>query len=437
MARSRAHRLPFALAAVGCALVGILSGASGGDGPIVLAATEDADDRARSIWERRDDPDDRGPRFDIDERTGDRLTRAQDFVVAEDFDRAEKELGKLLARGLNPLERTRVHQIRAFIAAGRDDYAEARRQLEAAIAEEVAEPREVAEMRFQIAQLWLQEESWTEAVKELEYWFTLVENPNPSAYYTLALAYYQLDDFEETLRWGQQALDHAESPKESWLQLVLACRLTRKEYEEAVPILEQLVAHFPSRDYWVSLSTVHGALGNYEKALAPLQVAYAQGLLSRDAELRRLAQMLLFLGLPFPAARVLEQGLEEGVIESDADALEMLSNSWVAAREFERAIEPLERAASFAESGNLYVRLAHVHVQQESWEQAAAALAKALEKGGLDNRGDAELLMGIAHYSQERPLDARQWFDRARRHATTRKAAETWIDHIDRELRSG
>jgi tetratricopeptide (TPR) repeat protein len=265
----------------------------------------------------------------------------------------------------------------------------------------------------------------------------MVENPNSSAFYLLAIAYYQLEDLESALEPAQQAVERAETPQEGWLQLLLALRLTRKEYDLAVPILEELIERYPKKIYWIQLSTVHGALGSYEDALVPLQLAYTQGLLTEDSELRRLAQLLLFLDLPYRAALVLDKGLEAEVIESDAPAFEMLSNSWIAAREYDRAVAPLERAAGLSDGGDLYVRLAQVHIQREKWSEAADALRRALEKGGLDNAGDAQLLMGIAYYSQKQPERARGWFGRARKHPETRDEADTWIKYIDRELRSG
>jgi tetratricopeptide (TPR) repeat protein len=378
-----------------------------------------------------------GPRYEIDQRTAKRLIEAREHLMAERYDEAEGALGKLRVKSLNPLELAQTYRIYAFIAYGREDYASARDYLEKTLATEVLDPQDAADVRFQIAQLWLQEQNWAEAARNLETWFTMVETPNAAAYYLLALTYYQLEDLERALVPAQKAVDISEEPRESWLQLLLALRLTRREYQEAIPLLEELVARFPQKSYWLSLSTVYGALGNYEEALVPLQLAYTQGLLTEDSEVRRLAQLLLFLELPYRAALVLKQGLDDGVVEVDQEAFEMLSNSWIAAREYDRAVSPLERAGALAEAGDPYVRLAQVHIQREKWAEAADALRRALDKGGLKDPGDAELLMGIAFYSQKQPQQARQWFARARRHDSTRGEADTWIEHIDRELGSG
>ena len=99
-----------------------------------------------------------------------------------------------------------------------------------------------------------------------------------------------------------------------------------------------------------------------------------------------------------------------------------------------KAVAPLEQAAALDPTGDLYVRLAQVHIQREKWSDATAALSKAISKGKLEAPGDAVLLMGIAYYSNKQPEKARSWFLRAGNHAATRKEAATWVQYVDREL---
>jgi tetratricopeptide (TPR) repeat protein len=163
------------------------------------------------------------------------------------------------------------------------------------------------------------------------------------------------------------------------------------------------------------------------------QVAYLQGLLTEDKELRRLARSYLYHDLPYPAAQVLEKGIAEGAIEADAESFELLANSWIAAREYDRSLPPLQKAADLSEDGNLFVRLGQVHLQREEWGRAAEQLQEAIEKGGLKNPGNAQLLLGIAYYNDRRVGQARSSFVRAREHESTRAKAESWITHIENE----
>lgn len=371
--------------------------------------------------------------YTISPRTAEHLVKAREHLLAERYDKAQKELDKLRIDRLNPLEQAQAYRIYAFVAHGRGDLGKAREALEKALASGGLPAPEAADVRYQIAQLWMQDEHWSEAAKTLEQWFQEVGDPNASAYYTLAVVYYQLEDYDKSLPAIQKAVSMSKEPRASWLELLLGLRLLRKEYEQAIPILETLVRLDPKKDYWVTLSKLYGALGDYDEALVHLQLLYAQGLMTEDSEYRQLAQLLQHLDLPYRAADVLRKGLAEGVVKGDVEAWEMLGNSWIAAREYDAAVPPLAKAAALSDDGELYVRLAQVHLQREKWGKASAALEKALQKGGLRDPASAQLLMGIAIYSQKQPEKARPWFARASRHETTRTEARAWLDYIDRQ----
>jgi Flp pilus assembly protein TadD len=115
------------------------------------------------------------------------------------------------------------------------------------------------------------------------------------------------------------------------------------------------------------------------------------------------------------------------------DAYELLANSWIAAREYDRSLVPLQKAADLAPDGNLYVRLGQVRMQREEWGEAVRLFQKAIEKGDLKEPGNAYLLLGISLYNDERVEGARASFARARNHESSRTQADAWLAHIDKE----
>lgn len=370
---------------------------------------------------------------EIDPLTGKRLLKAQEFLATQQWEEADEALDRLRIRTLNAPERTKLYTLRAYVAYGRGDLTAAQEFLELTIAQDFAPLEEQADLRFQIAQICMEQEKWDEAIENLNKWFAIEKNPNSTAYFFLALAHWQADDIDSALEPALKAVDLSEEPQESWLKLLLAIRLTRKEYKEAIPLLDQMIRRYPNKSYWMQLSTLHGALGNYEASLVPLQLAYTQGLLTEDPEIRRLAQLLLYLELPYRAAGVMVSGLENNLVEHDTEYFELLSNSWIMAREYDKAIDPLVRAAELAEGGRVYQRLAEVHIQQEQWREAGEALGLALEKGDLPNPGQATLLMGIVLYSQQQPEQALPWFEKARAFPESEHEASIWVEHINRE----
>jgi tetratricopeptide (TPR) repeat protein len=363
-----------------------------------------------------------------------RHAKALELLYDERPEEAKQELDKLYFKRMNSVGQAMILRDYGFIANAEGNREEARRRFAEAIAvPDGLLPHEATDLRYQIAMLWMQDENWQKAAETLELWFTEEPNPNSTAYYILALNYYQQEQFDKAVVPARKAVEGSDAPKESWLQLLLAIYLLDQKYQESIPILEQLVARFPNKSYFLSLSTVYGALGNFEEAAIPLQLAYEDGYLDEQENLKRLGQMLLFLNVPYRAGEVLAKEIDRKAIQPDSEALAMLANSWIAAREYDDAIEPMQRAASLADDGELYVRLAQVYVQRENWAGATAALDKALAKGDLQDPGSAHLLMGIAFYSQKNASEARRWFESATHYDAAREEAKVWIAHIDEE----
>jgi tetratricopeptide (TPR) repeat protein len=304
--------------------------------------------------------------------------------------------------------------------------------LQAAIDAGGLNEQEISATRYQYAQLYMQEERWREGAAALEEWFKTAVNPNSAAYYLLAVAYYQMEQFDKALEPAKKAVDLAERPQEGWVSLLLALYLQRDQYRDAIPLLERLIAIVPDKKtYWLQLSSVYGQIEDYPKALAVMQLAYGAGLVTEDSEIRRLADLLVFNDVPYRGATVLEKAIEARQVTLDDKLYEKLANCYIAAGEYDRAIQPLERAADLASNGELYVRLGEVNVQREEWEAAVGALQRGMNKGQLRDTGKAQLLMGVALMSQKKFSEAREWFVRARNSEQHRSQAAGYIQYID------
>jgi len=376
-------------------------------------------------------------RYFVRTLTQKRLNIAIEFLEEEQYTEAHEKLARLNFPRLNPYERAIAYRFLAYAAIGQQDTAAAIRYFQKVVEQQILPIDDEASVRFNVAQLYASINEWEKVDETLQEWFHYVERPNPVAYYLLAISHYQREQYDEALAPALKALELSNKPRERWLQLVAALHLTREDFDSAIPILEELVIHFTRKQYWVQLSLIYAVRGDYPYALQVQQLAYTQGLLTENDELRRLARSYLFQNLPYPAAHVLDRGLEEGRIDPDREALELLGNSWIAARDYEESIEPLQRAADLAEDGRLYLRLGQVRVQREDWKEATALIQKALEKGGLKDSGKAQLLLGISYYSDDRRESARTAFRRAQKHESTRTEAKAWLEHIARQSQEG
>ena len=371
------------------------------------------------------------PTTNIDVQTGKILNEAIELMGMENYAGAAEKLATLKMDNLSPYEKGKVEQILFNIAYSQDRFDEARQHVQKAIDSGGLNAVEVDGLRYQVAQLYMQEEKWKEGAAALEEWFKTALKPNSAAYYLLAVAYYQQDDYGKALPPAKKAVELMEKPNENWLQLVSALHLQREEFKEAIPILQQLISVAPDKKtYWMQLSSIYGQMEDYPNALAIMQLAHSVGLVTEDSEVRRLADLLLFNDVPYRGAQVLEAAIEKKLVNLDDKLYEKLANCWIAAGEYERAIPPLTRAAEMAPNGDAFIRLGEVQVQREDWAAAIAAVQRGVDKGQLKDPGNAQLMLGIAHYSQKEFAAARPFFERARQSDKHRQIADSYLQAI-------
>ena len=373
------------------------------------------------------------PTNDIDAQTGRILNEAIELMNAGNNTGAAQKIGTLQLERLSPYERGTVERILFNISYEQDRYEEARGHLQKAIDSGGLNAQQIDEARYQSAQLYIQEEKWREGAAALEEWFKTAANPNSAAYYMLTVAYYQLEDFDRALAPAKKAVELMDpaKPNESWLNMLSALYLQREEFRESIPVLQQLITVAPGKKiYWMQLSQVYGQLEDYPNALASMQLAHHLGLVTEDAEVRRLADLLMFNGIPYRGGQVLEAAIEQKIVALDEKLYEKLANCWLAAGELDKSVAPLQRAAELAPTGDAFVRLGEVHAQRRDWSAAIAAIQRGIDKGELRDRASADLWLGIAHYSQKRFDAAVPFFDRARQSDRHRNIADNYLQAI-------
>jgi len=378
-----------------------------------------------------DKKDDKAPAPSIDAATGKILTEAIDALNAEQYGAAAAAIAKLSMDKLSPYERGRVEQILATIADSQENYPSAQAHLQAAINSGGLNEQEVSQASYQIAQLYLAQEKWKEGAAAMEAWISTATKPNSSAYYLLAVAYYQQELYKKALPPAQKAGELAEKPQESWIQLVLALHLQEEHWTEAVPLLVRLInLHPDKKSYWVQLSSVYGQMEQYPKALATMQLAYDNGLITDSGEILRLVDLLLFNNVPYRCGTLLDEAIAAKTVKIDSKLYQKQSDCWIAAREYSKAIGPLEKAAQMASNGDLYVRLGEVQVQRNEWNAASEAISRGIQKGNLKDTEYAQLMLGISLFNQKKTSEAANAFQKAKSSSKQRKTAEGYLQLI-------
>lgn len=374
--------------------------------------------------------------FTVDKWAFEKLNSAQEALSTGKYDEALKLMDDMQRRrGLNDHEKALMWQTLAYIYSGKDQPKKAIEALEKCLAQDALPDGAQLTTQFNLGQMYLVVEEYEKAVKTLVDWLNKVENPTPQAHYMVAMAYAQTEKYRKGLEHAKQAVYGGAKPQEPWLQLLLSLHYQVKETREMAKVLEMLVQRFPKKQYWTQLAAVYGEIGEEKRSLAALELAYEAGYLTTKSELSNLAQLYSYHDVPLKAAAVLEKGLKAEILDRELKTVELLANSYLRAREYEKAIAPLSEAAKLSEKGDLYVQLAQVYVEREDWKQAAAALKSAIDKGKLSDPANVFLLAGIVNYNLKRRDVARQAFEQARGFDKSAKVAKQWLDLMRNEAK--
>lgn len=340
------------------------------------------------------------------------LQAAQTALTEDKIDTARRELAiASKRRGLKPFDQAVIYQFLGYLALKEDDQKLAIRYFQKAIDLDIMTLAQQYTLEWTVGQIQMMEGDFEGALQNLRGWFKKTRRkgspvtPNGGNYYMLAVCYMNLEtpDIRRALRPAQLAVQATDEPQENWLRTLGGIYYQLERYAEMAEVLETLIETYGKAEYYKQLSGAYAEDGKDKKAFSVMQLAYRMGVLSSEGDLIQLARLYLYNEVPIHAAIVLEKGIEEGIVERTLVVNQLLSDSYIAARESDRSYAPLNMAASQSEDGDLYVRLGQAYIGKQKWSEADEALGKGLAKGDLSNTGNAHLLRGIAR------MNLRSW----------------------------
>jgi tetratricopeptide (TPR) repeat protein len=312
------------------------------------------------------------------------------------------------------------------------------------IAEPDVDPRQKIDTHYTLAQLYMMQENYPFAARQLEIWMASSDVVSNDGKILLAQVYYELDKKPEALILVNQAIDSVSTkghtPKESWwvLQKVLYyeqagnknARNKKYNNKKVISILKQLITHYTKQLYWHQLGGMYGQMEENSHRLASLDILYLDKALTKSRDLLSLAYLYLGADVPYRAAQIIEQGIEQKNIEENAKNLELLGGVWQQARETQKALEPLKQAAEKSETGETWSRLAMVYLDLDENTQAVNAAKNALKKGQLKYPSYTQITLGNALVNLNCYRKAAEVFGTAAKYKKSQKTAKQWQTYV-------
>lgn len=359
------------------------------------------------------------------------IMKAQSAIEGQEYDLASDILKKLLARRLQPSGRALALQLSSRVHAARGDYSMAAEALEAALATGSLDAEMGRVVRFNLARMTLAAGNTEQCIAVLEAWFKDARKPAPQAYMLLAQAYSEKQDYSNAIVPAKRAIELLNEPRENWYQLLVSLHYELDEIMPMADALQFMVSQWPDRSrYWKQLAWAYGALEDWRKMLAVLELAHKRGNIEEEVELVRLARLYLHEGVPVRATHILKTGLNSGRIATTVENLSLLADALARGEDEYAVLEVLERAVRMPDGGALHLRLARAYLADEQWRNAAKSARNAVEKGTAEQVGNSYLVLGIAKFGSREVKAAREAFVKSSQHKETNGTAVSWLKRL-------
>lgn len=365
--------------------------------------------------------------------------------VNEAFDQdnipeARRLLDKLSAeQGLNNIEKAYIANFRGNIYFTQDNLNGALREFKKILAIKEGIPEGFYnQIIYTVAQVYFSQEKYGEALKYAQQWFRVQQDPPADAYMLIGQAQYMLKRYDDALPNVQKGIDKyvalGSIPKEGWLNLLSNIYRQKNNYRKMLPVLKQLVQHYPKKMYLMSIAGVYNELEQPANMTAIYQAMYDQGLVTSESEIVTLASLLLSQDSPFKASRVLEKGFNDGVLKRNLKNYRLFSQSLYMAKEYEKSVKPLEQAAKLSGDGKLYNQLGQSLIALGRYGEADRALTNAINKKGLSDTGNVWISLGMVRFEKKQFEGAKKAFRNALGYEKTASAAKQWMKYVDSEV---
>ncbi|PCK08585.1 MAG: hypothetical protein COA42_08250 [Alteromonadaceae bacterium] len=371
------------------------------------------------------------------------MNAVQKAMQNEDYPLAQEKLLTLLnsTKRLKPYDKAKIYEMLSSVSAVTEDYTQAANYTEQALQLDSLNQESTKQLYRRLFTLYFFIDENVKSIKALKTWFTLEENPDIHVLFTAAQIYALNDQYEQAFVYAEQGMTklHSDSStkiRENWYQLSISIQLKLANYQKASVSLEQAISLWPNKSaYFQQLAAVYQQLDRSQESLAILSIAYQSGLVKRTSELRQLANQYRFFEYPYKGAEVIAEGLSNKHIPNEEEHWEEYANSWLHAKEWERANQALGHAANLSDSGKHWLRLCQTSVQEDDWISSRDYCQKALDKGRLAGEQNmAWYLLGLSNYYQDHLPVALKAFDNCSDAKDTGQDCQHWKHFITQTL---
>lgn len=336
-------------------------------------------------------------------------------------------------RGVNSYELAQIWNTMAFAYYTLDDIPNTLKSYEEVLKQEITEALEMSTLRS-LFQLYYSREEYKKAIGFMDRWEALRGEPDAGVTFIRATAYYQMEDFKSALKEAKKVEDitlkEGKEMKENWWYLQVVIYNELKDVDNTIKVLEKLIVHFPKKQYWMHLAGMYSEKSQDDRSLSAYYAAYSQGFFEKESEVVMLAQRLLNAEVPFEAAKILEKGMKEKLVEKSEKNLKLLATSYTMSQDVTKAIDAWGEVAKTSKEGVNYYRLAQALANEDRHKEAVVAYQEALDAGVKDDESNVYFWLGISEMQLENWDQSTKAFREAAKDKDKEKSARRYMKYV-------
>ncbi|MCJ8320277.1 MAG: hypothetical protein MJK12_11635 [Colwellia sp.] len=365
----------------------------------------------------------------VSPKVGKKVAKAFDAYSAEDLDGALVILQEISARKV--FDKAYVTRFMAVMYAQKGDEVKSIKFLKEAIEPDILNEGDQGEAIKLLADLQMQTKDYKGALANYDKWMAFTGKEDANTYVKITQAYYELRRLDKMIVPADKAIAlYGDKHNQNPYILKVTSFYERKMYKDAVDVLEIVLQIFPEKpQWWTQLGMFYLLVEDYSKGVQTLDLAYKQGFLEKESQIKTLASLYSQNEAPYKAAMLLEKNIASGIVTRDDKNVAIIANAWHAAQHIDKAAKYYGELAKMTGEARHYRKQGMLLKQDEQFSAAIVAFDKALELGV---KGTGKIYQSIAesYFYLEKYKPAYAAIKKAMKDPKSRKAARGWVSFI-------
>lgn len=365
----------------------------------------------------------------VSPNVGKKVAKAFDAYTLEDIDGAIAILQDISAK--KAFDKAYVTRFTAVMYAQKGDEVKSIKYLKEAIEPDVLNEGDQGEAIKLLADLQMQTKDFKGALVNYARWMEFTGKEDANTYVKITQAYYELRRLDKMIVPADKAIAlYGDKHNQNPYILKVTSFYERKMYKDAVDVLEIVLQIFPEKpQWWTQLGMFYLLVEDYSKGVQTLDLAYKQGFLEKESQIKTLASLYSQNEAPYKAAMLLEKNIASGLVTRDDKNLSIIANAWHAAQHIDKAAKYYGELAKMTGEARHYRKQGMLLKQDEQFSAAIVAFDKAIELGV---KGPGKIYQSIAesYFYLEKYKPAYAAIKKAMKDPKSRKAARGWVSFI-------